>query len=1139
MVDNSVVSTPADNTKKSLLDTLIEAYAPDGKSKEWAELLKAAPAITSVFDITVMTKAAFKGRLDTAINGDESLKTHGASIDTGALYKDAKCYAAQISHLYREQRTSDGTAQDQWHPLGIRAVEKQGPTYTHLFKENWDDACKNDSIAAIDSPVAYLRALYRFALQLESSASSSAKEKANRITLGKRRPDLADLSIDQQSTFTAQPMLGIVNAILDQNIQDALKTTDDKDKSTYDVLAQRYYPFALPYEFFHHQCLLGLGANKPMLGELNYLVSEYLPLTQNYGLLFGKVQNSSSDQAQRLMSGLSPNQQALLTELPWTQKLLADAALARLPLEEQRTQKDNYWEKIYGTASVSDLKKIQSFLERTELKAEQLEALLAQGKHAPHTSAHYLLSAPYSQPYGARYVNGPLATTEKSMSLGIEKSPAEITNATEDQLERLHRMIRLQRWLDMPFTDLDSLLCSAFESKRPRNAQMQLDCHAIQALGVYGYLNRKYSITAEEFAALLHQLTPCANGDNTALLDKVFNQSRVFDTPLKLDGRAFQADNSDPASHTILQHLSISLGLPLTDESLLLVVKNTQKHLGSLKCDLRTLSSIYRQARIARMFGVSISESSTLANLLGGESISRCLATGDTGRRILRIRGQKRDQYFEFVAHFQLPERDGPGEATLLAGSSLQTNTSWFAEAASDKRLDLRFTKEPDEMDEPWIYIDQIPTIGSTCVISMEGQNIKWNGAGFDKLTLRQTSSLTLQSFQSEKFLTSMGSWSGDIDEIALSHEAPQGVSAFNFLDLLMQLDWITGWIKESAYDIPMLQRVLELQSSTDYPLGDLQQYLTKLRADTPERAVTAQEWAALALPRQVDWREKLARTLLDDKGLVKNFAPTIKDDVPRKLTAALNQVVDDATLKLDEDPENNRKLKDECKQKLKKLLLLAHDRQQHLIEAFLQETFLLPMNCAKDVVIWANTSVHQILTAALDSKDSHQLARTLHPLLRHTEAAVRLQLSNKALRALLSTARWLDTPDGQLRLSFKTLYLFDRFNHFMSTYQQPEENLLSYLEFANFYDREADVVNERLAQLLNWTTVEVTVLTSQWQFKKAQTIKDIDWVMRCHSACKATGLGTTALLGAAALDNNSSPAQWKTVGEAIMAASH
>ncbi|MGF6332793.1 hypothetical protein ABH909_005671 [Pseudomonas sp. BS3782 TE3695] len=995
-------NTSTENNAKSLLDTLIEAYAPEGKAAEFEKLVKEKLGLTSVFDITGMTEADFKDRLATE-NNDNAL---AGSIDAESLYNDARCYAAQISHLYREQRTSDGTAQHQGHPLGIRAVEKQGPTYTHLFKENWDDACKNDSIAAIDSPVAYLRALYRFALQLESSAAQTSDEKTNRIPLAKRRPDLADLSIDQQSTFTAQPMLGIVNAILDKNIQKALQTTDDKGKSTYEVLAHRYYPFALPYEFFHHQCLLGLSANKPTLGELNYLISDSLPLTPSRSSSYGKVLKTASQEAQMLMSGLGPKQQALLTA--WAEKNLTHELYTRLTPEEQSERKGNYWEKIYGCASISDLKKIPTFLERTELKAEQMEALLAQGKFAPRTSPHYSLGVPFSRPYGARYVNGPVVADDKSMTLDNENKPGEIINATEDKLERLHRMIRLQRWLAIPFNELDILICSGLESQLQANAEMQLDSYVIRALGVYRFLNRRYSITAEDFAAFLHQISPCAIGDNTSLFDKVFNKARLFEKPLKLDGQAFQANDSDPVSHTILQHLSVSLGLPLTEDSLLQVVKNTQKYLGPLKCDLSTLSSNYRQARIARMFGLSIAELSTLANLLGGESISRCLVTGNT--------------------------------------------------------------------------------------------------------------------------------LSGEIDEVVLN-APPQEASALDILDILMQLDWITRWIKESAYDIPILQRLLELHPNDDYPLGNLQHHLTQLVVETQQCAVTAQELATLALPENVDWQAKLANALLDDKGLVKNFAPSIKDDVPQKLTDALDKILVELTL--DADPDKELRLKNDCKQKLKNLFLLAHDRQQHLIETFLQETFLLPMNCAKDVVVWAKTSVHEILTNALDINDPYQLAHKLHPLLRHTEAAVRLHLSNKALRALLSTAHWLDTPDKQLSLSFKTLYLFDRFNHFMNTYQQPEESLLSYLEFANFFGRETSVVNDRLAQLMKWTTAEVTVLTSNLMFNQARTMRDIDWVMRCHNACKATGLNATALLNAASLDNKSPVAQWKTVGEAVIAASH
>lgn len=1099
-----------------LLKTLIEASSPVQKTAELEKFYKDTLKLTSVFDITRLTEAEFKDRFNCAIQNDNALKDHASGIDTGAFYDNVKCLAAQISHLYREQQTSDGNVQHQWHPPGIRAIENQGPTYTNLFKENWDDACKVDSIAAIDSPVAYLRALYLFALQLESSTSVSAPEKDNRILLGKRRPDLAKLSIDQQSTFTAQPLLKIVNDILDKSIQAGLESTDDKGKSTYEVLAQTRYPFALPYEFFHHQCLLGLGAKKTALGELNYLVSDNLPVTQSVNTLYGSVLSASSVEAQMLMSGLGPKRQALLT----------DTANANLTAEEK-----NYWKDTYGTASTSDLKKIDIFLERTELKAEQMEALLAQGKYAPRTSPHYSLPAPYSQPYGARYVNGSVADNASIMFLDRGERPGEIINATAERLERLHRMIRLQRWLDIPFTELDTLICSAFESQRPLNTSMQLDRHVMRALGVYHFLNRRYCLTAEEFGALLHQISPYACGDHTALFDQLFNQARLFDTPLKLDGRTFKADNSDPVSHTILQHLSACLGLPLTEDSLLLVVKNTEKFLGSLKCDLRTLSSIYRQARIARMFGLSVAESSTLASLLGGESVLSCLASGDSGMRRLRIKASKDVENAELTVRFRLTAQRDAQNPDLLSGSTLRMNTSRFAN--KDTINEFRVLMTPTQAgDLPFISISQIPTVSANEETSLEEAVIQFKGGTLDEL-LRRKSQLAL--------LITTRRDNSDITTtypiVTLTEEQPQGLDAFNLLDVLMQMDWITRWIKESVYDIPKLQQLLEPTSGNDHASGDLQQHLTKLRAETLQCAVTPQELAALSLPEKISWRTKLARTLLDTTGLVKDFASAINDDVPQKLAAELDNVVD--VLTLDANSGRNLELQADCKQKLKRLLLLAHDRQQHLIEKFLQETTLLPMNCAKGVLVWAQTSVHQILVAALQTEDSLNLHKILRPVLRHAEAAVRLQLSNRALRVFLHRPHLLDKPNTALTLTLSSLYLLDRFNHCRVTYKQTEESLLSYLEFANDSASTTPAINDRLAQLLNWTTTEVTVLTARLDLAKARTMKDIDGVMRYHKTCKATGLSAAALLNATALNNQSPATAWKTVGEAVMATSH
>ncbi|PMU16139.1 hypothetical protein C1Y10_20555, partial [Pseudomonas sp. FW305-122] len=160
---------------QSLIKSLIKPLTPE-KQTELEELFKDKLKFTSVFDITRLTENGFKEKVENEFKSKYAKPLVISSASLVKFYNDAKCLAAQISHLYREKQLSSGEPQHRWHPAGIRAVEKEGPTYTNLFKENWDDSCKIDSIASIDSPVAYLRALYLFAEQLEMSASQSKTE---------------------------------------------------------------------------------------------------------------------------------------------------------------------------------------------------------------------------------------------------------------------------------------------------------------------------------------------------------------------------------------------------------------------------------------------------------------------------------------------------------------------------------------------------------------------------------------------------------------------------------------------------------------------------------------------------------------------------------------------------------------------------------------------------------------------------------------------------------------------------------------------------------------------------------------------------------------------------------------------------
>ncbi|RAI72827.1 hypothetical protein DOZ80_01400 [Pseudomonas fluorescens] len=286
----------------SLLKELIKD--DDGPQKKGRVNFKTAMqklGFESVFDIVRLSQSEFASRL--ALFSDANAQV---------AYDNAKNYATLLARLYREHSTSSDTLPQLAQRTGVRSLVTQGPTFQNLFKENWDDFCKVGALADSTGPVAYLSELYGFVKDLEKTQPEDPK----RILLDRRRPDLKDLMITQDSVFAPQPMLEIVNQVLSRNLRTYLDTLPaDKNKSLHQVLSERRYPFELPYNFYHHQCQRGLAGEKPRLGELNYRASRSLPITQNaaannlYGMVLRPVL-----QAQQLLTGLSPQQQALMIE---------------------------------------------------------------------------------------------------------------------------------------------------------------------------------------------------------------------------------------------------------------------------------------------------------------------------------------------------------------------------------------------------------------------------------------------------------------------------------------------------------------------------------------------------------------------------------------------------------------------------------------------------------------------------------------------------------------------------------------------------------------------------------------------------------------------------------------------------------
>jgi Salmonella virulence plasmid 28.1kDa A protein len=1186
----------------SLMNALVETGSSPKKGRVDFETAMQEMGLTSVFDIVRLPKPAFARQLARFSDANADL-----------AYDNAMGYAALIARLYREYKTSSGTYQQLAERSGVRSLVPLGPTFPNLFKENWDEFCKVGAIAAIDSPVAYLSALRVFIKALEETSTDS-----KRILLNRRRPDLKDLLITHESTFTPRPMLEIVNEVLGKNLRAYLNGINaDKDKPTHQILTERRYPFELPYNFYHHQCQLGLSEKKPKLGELSYRSSLLLPIQQAAKNLYGQVQKPVL-QAQRLLSGLSPQQQALLIAPPvfsnfyltrgdlangwksagstylcphtplgtcfllplgqddvdtvtpvahvpvvasgfgtnsalvsfrkegsagtetatlalnsrtptandgWfvnhlhkpsgvttnssikaseelpestdgdgyvaqfdlitaTGTVAVPVNLAKqrvtLTLDEQytlTTAEQAFLQQSYGVVVTDDspvwrLADLNEFMKRTNLQAEQVEMLLCQRAYAvrlspncPSTNLQHagvtvpssttkVLPFPHANHYGACYVNGtgtgadlydsvtpPTAESiirdQFDNAMGLEQVTSSdekskywrLTKTSLDRLDRLQRMIRLQRWVNIPFAKLDTLIISAIRAEGDANLGMEINENTLRALGVYRHLNQRHGIDPQEFAALMHDLTPYASGkDQVPLFDQVFNRVQLFDTPLILDQTVFDVDEITPATQKTLLQLCAGLGLQPTEDSLLLIARQTKRHLTTLQRDLPTISSLYRQARIAQLFGYSVADLLTLTGLLGGQHYKTALASG---------------------------------------------------------RLSPRTASAPPDI-----------------------------------------------------------------------------------LDVLMQLDWAIDWLKDSQQTVAQLQQRLgpnlpiaalvePAGGTTDAlapePLPDaLLKRLTKLHDDTRRSVVTKEQVAALDLPdyddsappKKLNWFERLSNgDPLDNNGLLPGLDKdlTLVDESESWLSTDIDELLKLLNLK--------DTVKETCKEKLTALLLGAHDRQTQLLEGLFQEDAKLPPERCVAVIHWAHSSVYSILLEAFEEEVTPQLIEHFQRVSRHAEIALSLRLSNSALRVFLVNPGWLgEYPHSSSEPALADLYLFERFSHWLHAQSQSEDTVLSYFSLANppkaklknkaLRQVANETANSALARLLDWPEKEVEVLTGILPEKRACSMVQVDWVRRCQAICQASGLSAKSLLQATDLHDQSSLDDWKAVGDAVMAAS-
>ncbi len=315
-----------------------------------------------------------------------------------------------------------------------------------------------------------------------------------------------------------------------------------------------------------------------------------------------------------------------------------------------------FFREHYGIAQMSfgqsALSQVNTFCQATGVDAEQLQSLIAQKQAFPRLSPNCPIvnptgadrperRMPSAMNYGAVYVNGTGGQDAYESGDHAEyynngltfrqqtgTSSSLLGNTCLDRFDRMQRMIRLQRWMDIPFAELDTLIVSAMRAEGNANPGLQTNQNTLRILGAYRYFNRRLGIGAEEFAAFVHDITPFASGDTRPLFDRVFNNPVLFGAPLVLDQTSFTQTTTDMASQKTIGQLCAGLGLLPDDTSFGVVAANIIAHVGPLKRSLPVVSALYRQARIAALFSLSVADLDYVLRLLGGEAFVRKCTAG-------------------------------------------------------------------------------------------------------------------------------------------------------------------------------------------------------------------------------------------------------------------------------------------------------------------------------------------------------------------------------------------------------------------------------------------------------------------------------------------------------------------------------
>ncbi|EJM58101.1 Tc toxin subunit A [Pseudomonas sp. GM48] len=547
-----------------------------------------------------------------------------SSPEASVLLDKANSVLVHLARQYRNHRLTRYTPRNSLHETGIRSLV-EGPDYHRLFKLAWGNTTPVGSLDANDSPAAYFVELYRKALELEERQASGGQK----IKLQNRRPDLATREINPEMAYRITPTVVLVNEVLDRIIEDHAAAWGLENEVVDDRLLNTRYPMTtLPFEWYQEQWDYVLKQNDLSLGDVVRIADPDSPYFKNPG-----AHGSCSDNAMRQSSGLGPAMQAILLEDRYRFDAASQSAESNPYIDprtgridaDPETTNAQFFQNNFG-ASYDDLQDVVKFCTHTSMDSDTLASLLSIERYAPTVSPNApTLAVPKPNIFGSVFINAdgnePAIGVTESRTDDIERR---LANATQRRFDLINRMLRLARRIDLPYDECDRLVVAAIRAERrapvgdeseelTATQPYKISGNTLRAIGLFQEFRRHYNCSAEDFAALIDEMSAFGRGEKKSQFDRVFNAQSLFETPLQLDGGAFAIHPQTEIDRRTVDQICSGLGINLeTWRYLARVVAECYGLRGELTRSLPILSSLYRVVRLASFCGITSIELAAL-----------------------------------------------------------------------------------------------------------------------------------------------------------------------------------------------------------------------------------------------------------------------------------------------------------------------------------------------------------------------------------------------------------------------------------------------------------------------------------------------------------------------------------------------